>query len=343
MDDIKSSKKFQNFFCEICNYTTSRNSQYDRHLTTSKHKRMTQELQNDDKKSSTDDILVQENKSLLLCICGKKYKYRQGLWKHKLTCEKENIKKLNESGIQPDVDDGEKMIENTEANTTLLTSICDKDIIIMLIKQNTDLIKDNSEFKKIMAEQSAAMIEIAKNSCNQSHNNNNNNNNNKTFNLQFFLNETCKNAMNIDEFINRLKIEVEDLENMGNVGYVQGISSIINKNMNTLDVTERPIHCTDLKRGTIHIKDNNVWEKDDQENTMTRKAISKISTKTILSMKKFREKYPDCESSNSRHSNKYNRICREACGGEGDNVVEKDNKIIHNIIKKVVVEKIKDE
>jgi hypothetical protein len=325
----------KNYRCFFCNFFTCKKTDYERHIKTTKH------LSNESATLSNNEA----TKKTIRCEnCNKIYNDRTGLWRHKKICNKletianeEHIKKFNESEIKSTT--SSLPHENSIENCSLPEELSDPSILQIIMM----LVKDNSEFKKIMAEQSASMIEIAKNSCNQSHNNNNNNNNNKTFNLQFFLNETCKNAMNINEFIQQLKIEVEDLENMGNVGYVQGISNIINKNMNTLDVTERPIHCSDLKRGTIHIKDNNVWEKDDQENTLTRKAISKISTKTIVSMKKFREKYPDCESYSSRHSNKYNKICREVCGGEGDNVLEKNNKIIHNIIKKVVVEKIKDE
>jgi len=147
--------------------------------------------------------------------------------------------------------------------------------------------------------------------------------------------------MNIKDFIESIKIELEDLEYMGDNGYISGITSIFNKKMNTLDITERPIHCTDQKRNTMYIKDANIWEKDDDDKSSTRKAVKRLTTKSILSLNKFREKYPGCETSDSRHSDKYNTIVREAYGGIGDNMDEKENKIIHNISKKLSIEKIK--
>ena len=145
--------------------------------------------------------------------------------------------------------------------------------------------------------------------------------------------------MNISDFINNIKIDLDDLENMGKVGYVEGMSTIIVKNLTALDVTERPIHCTDQKRETMYVKDENKWEKEDDGKKRIRGTIKRLSNKNIALLKKFRDKYPDCESSSSRHSDRYCKIIIEAMGGSGDNDVEKEDKIIRNIAKATMVQK----
>jgi hypothetical protein len=148
-------------------------------------------------------------------------------------------------------------------------------------------------------------------------NNNNNNNNNKTFNLQVFLNETCKDAMNIKEFADSVQLELTDLENVGKTGYIEGISNIIIKNLKALEVEKRPIHCTDNKREVIYIKDQDKWEKEEDNKPKLRKLIKEISHKNICMFKKFREKYPDCEEYDSKKNSQYNKIVYESMGGKG--------------------------
>jgi hypothetical protein len=154
-----------------------------------------------------------------------------------------------------------------------------------------------------------------------------------------FLNETCKDAMNITEFVESIKFQLYDLEKVGEVGYVEGISNIITTNLKALDVTQRPIHCTDKKREVVYIKDENKWEKEDEERDRLRKVIKKVADKNSRLLLKFREKYPDCNKSNSKYSDKYNKLIVEAFGGQGDNVLDKEDKIIKNITKTVVIEK----
>jgi hypothetical protein len=209
------------------------------------------------------------------------------------------------------------------------------DIIQLLIKQNNDLFKEQSDIKQII-------LEIVKNGTNNTiHNNNNNsvNSHNKTFNLQVFLNETCKDAMNISDFIESVQLQVSDLENVGKVGYIEGISNIIIKNLQALEVEKRPVHCTDQKREVIYVKEDNVWEKEDEANKKLRKAIRKIAHKNICMFKAFREKYPDCEEYDSKKNSQYNTIIYESMGGKGDNDYEKDTKIIKKIAKVVGIEK----
>jgi hypothetical protein len=237
-----------------------------------------------------------------MCDCGNIYKHRQSLYKHKKKC---NINNNHNNEIPIDI-------------TNLTTLIC-------------ELVKTNSDIHK-------SVIELCKNGTS---NNSNNiiNSNNKTFNLQVFLNETCKDAMNISDFIESVKLQVSDLENVGKVGYIEGISNIIIKNLQALEVEKRPVHCTDQKREVMYVKDENIWEKEDEANKKLRKAIRTIAHKNICMLKAFREKYPDCEEYDSKKSSQYNKLVIEAMGGKGDNDYEKDTKIIKKIAKAVGIEK----
>jgi len=165
------------------------------------------------------------------------------------------------------------------------------------------------------------------------------NSNNKTFNLNVFLNEECKDAMNIMDFVNSLNIQLSDLETVGKLGFIDGISSIIIKNLNALEINKRPVHCSDLKRETMYVKDDNKWEKDNVEKDKLRKAIKYIAHKNTKLIPEFREKYPDCIYSDSKKSDQYNKLIIEAMGGKGENECEKEDKIIKNIAKEVIINK----
>jgi hypothetical protein len=283
------------FCCQLCNIKTDNKKDFEKHLLTSKHKKLT--IGN---KMVTEIPQNTQDKDIqYICeTCNKEYKSRVGLWRHKKLCidsKSENVV-INEQNI-----------------------IADKDLILMLVKQNTEL------------------MEVLKNGT---HNNNSNhtNSHNKSFNLQFFLNETCKDAMNIMDFVESIKLQLSDLENVGEVGYVNGISNIIVKNLNELDVSKRPVHCTDKKRETLYVKDENKWEKDDEKKKL-RKAIKKVVTKNQRLLLKFKEVHPDCGYSSSLYSDQYNKIIVESMGGSGDNDLEKEEKIIKRISKAVIVEK----
>ena len=189
------------------------------------------------------------------------------------------------------------------------------------------LVKENKEFKNLI-------LEIVKKDTYSYMNNSNN----KSFNLNFFLNETCKDAMNIMEFVDSIQLQLSDLERVGELGYVEGISNIITTNLKKLDVTQRPVHCTDKKRETIYIKDANIWEKDAEQNKL-RKAVKKVASKNQRLLPKFKEVHPDCVKSSSQYSDQYNKLIIEAMGGRGENDYEKEEKIIKKISKAVIVEK----
>ena len=304
-----SQKSQTNFNCELCNYTTSNKKDYKKHLATLKHK---------NQQNSTfvnDNVPKNPN---FECICGKIYKERTGLWRHKKKCKSE--------------------ISVEDSNTNIPINDIDKEqLILMLIKQNSELIKETSEFKNFMMDQQNVMLEVIKNGTH--HTTNNNNSHNKSFNLQFFLNETCKDAMNITDFIDSIKLQLSDLEKVGEVGYIEGISSIIVKNLNALDVTLRPVHCTDKKRETMYIKDEDKWEKEDEKKTKLHKMVKKIAIKNINLISEFKELYPDWKKSSSKVSDQFNKIIIESMGGTGDNDFEKEEKIIKKVAKEVLIEK----
>ena len=170
-------------------------------------------------------------------------------------------------------------------------------------------------------------------------NSHNVNSNNKTFNLNVFLNETCKDAMNITDFVDSLKLQLSDLENVGEIGYVNGISNIIVKNLNLLEENKRPIHCADKKREVIYIKDEDKWEKADDDKKKLRNMINKVSRKNERLLQKFKEVHPGCNYSESKYSDQYSKLVIEAMGGTGNNDEEKTEKIIRNIAKEVVIDK----
>jgi hypothetical protein len=303
-DTKTHQKNIAKFVCENCDFTCSKKGDWDRHLIRPKHLNNINMIQNDTKKNIEN---IESNK--YVCECGNMYKHHSGLWRHKQKC----ISKSDDSTSED---------EPTEKKTNELT---DKDLIMMLIKENSEL--------------KAMMMKVLENgTTNNSHNTTNTNSHNKAFNLQFFLNETCKDAMNIMDFVESIQLQLSDLEKMGEIGYVDGISNIIVKNLNALDVTQRPVHCTDKKRETIYIKDEDKWEKDEEKNKI-RKVIKKVATKNARLIQKFKEKHPDYNEYHSKYSTQYHKLIIESMGGSGDNDLEKEDKIIRNIAKNIVVDK----
>ncbi len=288
------------YFCEVCDYKTVRKSSYEDHLLSRKHQKSMNSNQNSQK--ICNEFICQN--------CNKKYKDNSGLWRHKKKC---NLTEETSNVLDKEPNNSNEIQELKEIMKYLM--------------------KENSEMKNII-------LEVVKNGTNTNNNNNitHTNSHNKAFNLNFFLNETCKDAMNIMDFVESIKLQVSDLESVGELGYVEGISNIIVKNLNALDVTQRPVHCTDKKRETIYIKDDNKWEKD-EERKMMHKMIKKVADKNARLLPKFTEKYPDYKNYHSKNSDKYSKIIVESMGGSGDNDYEKEEKIIKNIAKNIVVEK----
>ena len=285
----KLKKNLNRFVCESCDFKCYMKCDWERHVLRPKHINNTKRKQMETKKL---------NKTYM-CDCGKKFITNSGLWKHKKMCDQNNC----------EINDTPKHFEPT-----------DKELIVMLLKQNSQLIEQNAVLTKNGISNTIS---------------HNTNSLNKTFNLQFFLNETCKDAMNIMDFVDSIKLQLTDLEKVGEIGYVEGISNIITTNLQALDVTQRPIHCTDKKRETLYIKDEDKWEKENEEKKKIRKVVKKVSDKNIMLLQKFKEAHPDCIKSASKFSDQYNKLIIESMDTDKEN----EDKIIKNISKNVTIDK----
>ena len=242
---------------------------------------------------------------LYSCLCGKKYKHNGSLWNHKKSCK---------------VDDKKK-----EENVVLSNGSVSTCMIMELLKQNNELQKQ--------------LIELSKEKNTFIQQNTNCNNKNK-FNLNFFLNETCKNAMNIMDFANSLQVQLTDLETTGKVGFVDGISKIIVKGLNELEVDKRPLHCSDLKREVLYVKDENKWEKENKERTTIKKVIKQVAHKNIKQLPNWIEKNPHYNDYYNAQNDEYLHLINNVIAGSTNEENEnKYNQIIHNISKEIVIDK----
>jgi len=288
----------QKYYCETCHYTTSRYSQYDRHILTPKHKRLI---------LTNGKVPIEEH----YCKCGKIYKHLSSLYKHRNSCK---------FLLTPQSED---MTKN--------------EMIKQLMIQNQQLIFDNKEFKELIMDQSSKMLELALKPSSIINNTNSNNNNNQ-FNLNLFLNEKCKNAMNMSEFIDSIQIEDDDFENMGKLGYIQGISNIFIKGLKDLDETVRPMHCSDIKRETLYIKDNDVWDKDDNKKHV-KHAIAMIAHKNIKYIPIWTDANPQALDGTTKINEQYMRIANQVTTAITPDDDSGINKIIRNVANKVCIEK----
>jgi len=307
-----SYKKPTLFCCEICDYSSSYSKDYKRHLLTKKH--------NDNVDNPSDNVKVLLKKTYACDACDKLFNDRAGLWRHKKKCNgHQNITKENEEKEKDDK----------------------YELVMTLIKENSELRKEQSDIKELILIEQANMkeiiLEIVKNgTMNHSHNTTTHtNSHNKAFNLNFFLNETCKNAMNITDFIDSIKLQLSDFMSLGEIGFVEGISNIIVKKLNSLDETIRPIHCTDQKRETFYVKDQNKWEKEEGDKKKMKNLIRSVTYKNEKLMKVYKEAYPDYNNSDSTRSNQYSKIMIECM----DTKDESREKIIKNISKATTITK----
>ena len=324
-----SNKKSEEYACIGCEYTCSKKSDFQKHLLTRKHlsrHSVRVSRQENEKKKKISKNSPQET-NVYECPCGKIFKTHGGLWKHKQRCA------------------GESCIVVPEKNTIISKEPADpsdKETIMMLVKQN-------QEFKDLIITQNNQIVEMSKevakgNVSNHYTQGNNNitqtNSNNKTFNLQFFLNETCKDAMNITDFIKSLQLNLQDLEQVGELGYAEGISRMFVRGLNELDVTKRPIHCSDLKREVLHIKDKDKWEKDNQNQDKLKKAIKDLSNKNIMLFDDWQKENPGYDQYDNKKNDIYLKMMVQAMGPANDVAERRDfGKIIKSIAKTTIVNK----
>ena len=309
--DKKNAKKRQKFICEACDFVCFKKSDFIRHEATRKHKMLT----------NVDKMLTekcQKTPDEFQCECGKVFKHRQSLSVHRKKCQ------IIPAEVCPPV----------AVQSTPNTCENQKDQIIELQKQLL-----GQKDKTIEVLQSAVESgNLGGNNTNHSHNTTNSHN--KTFNLNFYLNETCKDAMNLQDFIKTLQLNLADLERVGELGYTEGISRMFIKGLNDLDETKRPIHCSDLKREVIHIKDNDVWEQDNENRDKLRKAINDISNKNIMLLDDWRQENPGFDQYDSKKNDLYLKLLVNTMGPDSPDATDKAfRKIIRKVASNTIIKK----
>ena len=317
--------KMLEFSCDKCSYNTGKKSSYEKHLLTAKHNLVT-----------FGDDNVAKKCEYICGVCSKKYISRNGLWCHKKTCINKNIEQQNEKKEEynnTEMLNNNVILEILKQHQTILekNSSDSKDSLIM------ELVKQNQEFKELMLEQNKHMLELAKNAGN----NNNNTTNNTKFNLQFFLNETCKDAMNITDFVNSLVLDFEDLENMGHLGYVEGISRIFMRGIRGMDVTKRPFHCSDIKRETMFVKELEGWEKENSDNEKMTMTIKRIACKNLRQATAWMAAHQKAiADTDSKPHSQYMKMMSQCLGGATAAEDKSNyNKIIRRVAQEVFIDK----
>jgi hypothetical protein len=378
--EIKNDKeKLSNFFCEICNYNTYRKCDYVKHMSTRKHLENTLEKDGNQKKFSesqnyecsqcnfTTNFKVNYEKHLLtekhkknlygqnkdkeirhICLqCNKEYMNNSGLWKHQKKC----VSFISEREPEPPQNNfiSGNVITKEMFTPQLFMEVLkqSKELQEVLVEQNKELqnklLEKENELQTKLLEQNEQhhkqIIELTKKQTPLTNINSNNTNNNQ-FNLQFFLNETCKDAMNIMDFVNSLKLTTDDFETTGKLGFVDGISRIFIKELKKLNTEKLPIHCTDLKRETVYIKDNDIWEKENNEKQKLKWTIDKIAELNLKQHENWQEKYPICRENNTKENQHFFKLAAVALGGRGEDEQDKyRDKIMRNVLKEVVLDK----
>ena len=289
------------FSCEPCAFCCSQLSDWSRHLLTRKH---------------NNNLQMQH----FTCDCGRKYTHRASLFNHKKKCPSGTYAVV--------VSPAENVPENVPVSAPYIELLIKENLDLKLIM--LDMVKSNNDLQK-------QMLEV----CNKGQQNltiSNSNNNNQTFNLQFFLNEQCKDAMNLSEFVESFTLQLSDLESVGKMGYVDGISNIIIKRLRTMDVFRRPIHCSDAKREILHVKDNDVWERESADNPRLREAIQVLTKKNRKLLLDWRDEHPESWQINNSYNDHYMILINQAMGGKGTQE-ESETRMIKQIAREVVIGK----
>ena len=318
MENKKPLKNPKKYVCGSCNFSSSNKKDYNRHIQTRKHK---------------EEINGNEGKiKIPLCEnCNKTFKTESGLWKHKKNCK---------AILKNELREPEKVVEGGVPD---ISKMITPDMIMTLLTQNQELMMSNNEFKELIVEQQQEMtklqgqlLEVAKEG--KTINTNCNNNSNNKFNLNFFLNEQCKNAMNIKDFVNNMVLTVEDLKNTGDLGYIDGITKIFTDKLKAIDTYDRPMHCTDLKRETLYIKQNNEWDKDTDKEKM-KIAIEVVANKNLNNLGNWKEENPGHEVMDSREDQEFVKIMTNSLGGMGTDREKNKQRIMKNVMKEVTVDR----
>ena len=320
------------FVCEKCDFSCSRNIDWNRHISTRKHLNVYECLQD----TNTDKYFT--------CECGKIYNYRQSLYVHRKTCKKSNYSENEPSSLKENMIN--MIVDNNPENITTQDS-SNNDIINILIKENsdfktilmdmmkntTDMIKSNTDLQKQMLDVCQKMQ--PSNTINNNINATNNDNSNKTFNLQVFLNEKCKNAMNLDDFANSIQLKLSDLIRIGEEGYVPGMSKVIIERLGDIEECDRPIHCSDEKREAIQVKMADKWERESIDSVNLTNAVRIVEQKQFDMITTFRDTYPECMNSESHHNDMLIKLFQNLSNSKQPEFI----KVLKKVAKSVVINK----
>ena len=300
------TKKYQHFFCEKCNYSTTINSNYEKHKNTKKH---------------LDNVGIDTNSLKCQCSCGRLFANRSGLWKHKPKCMStvQSVKNDNGEAVSSDL-----FLQAINRTNELQEAF---------LEQNRELQNKLLEKENYIIEQNNKLLELSNKPTYNTINNN-------QFNMNVYLNERCKDAMNIVDFVNSLKLTIEDFETTGRLGFVEGISRIFIKELKNMEIEKLPIHCTDLKRETLYIKDNDKWEKENDEKRRFKWAINKVAQLNLNQIQNWQLAYPESVVNNTPANEKFTELALVALGGRGEEQENKfREKIMKNVLKEVVLDK----
>jgi hypothetical protein len=312
------------FCCEKCDYKCRSKGDFNKHLQSKKHNA-----------TNTTDIQLKKSQ-MHKCSCGKEYEYRASLFNHKKKCV---------PPAEPPQEELTHSLDDMQVPTNLIFELIkqNQEFKQLLIDQNkivTDQNKQLYEKHEENIDLQKQLLDVVKDGKTINNTMNHSNNNNKTFNLNFFLNETCKDAMNMKDFIKSLEMSLPELEKMGEVGFAEGMSRVFVDRLNKLDITKRPIHCSDVKREIIHIKEDNKWERDNANLDRLRKIIKQLTLKNILKVDDWKKANQGCTEYNSRKNDKYLRINMEAIGPVDEAEVKRDfGKIIRRVAEITAIDK----
>ncbi len=321
----KTQKNANDYVCNICDFISSNKFDYSRHITTQKHVSRCVSIN----LPLESMQCVKKTQQHICNNCNRIYKDASGLWRHRKKC-----------------------IQISQQSPEAIPSQDDEQIPTNII---LELIKQNQEFKQLLVEQNKQLYEKHEENMGlqkqlldvvkdgKTINNNNtihSNSHNKTFNLQVFLNETCKDAMNIKDFIQSLELTLSDLEKVGELGYAEGISRMFIKGLNSLDITKRPIHCSDVKREIMHIKHEDKWEKDNANQDKLRNIIKQLTHKNIMMLDDWKKANPGCTAYDSRKYDHYLKLTMESMGPTDEDAEKRDfNKIIRRVAESTTIDK----
>jgi len=310
IEENENRTKNGEFICKKCNYLTKNRYDYNKHLSTKKHT-----LQKECCSAVTTQCKT----------CNRFYSSVSNLWKHSKKC------KLNDymTDSMSQIIDLSSNIDGNDITPTQITT----DMLLEFMKQNKELQSFMAEQQK---ELQNTIIELSKNKTIINNTSNTNNN----FNLNFFLNEKCKNAINITDFVDSMQLSVNDIEATGRLGYIMGISRIFLNKLRELDVYNRPLHCTDIKREIVYIKEQNVWGKEEQSKPKLKQIIKKIARKNLLQITNWQLENPDYEILDTPENEAFINLSLCSLGSANPDDEEKDyNKILKNVFKEVILDK----